>query len=230
MKNMRDRKELILNTIIEEHIKTGAPVGSGVLAQKYKLNVSSATVRNEMSALENEGYIVQPHTSAGRVPTEEAYKFYIEDLDEKKLNDSDIKILNKALKKQDEISFKDTAKSLAKISGNAVFWAFYRHNSYYTGISNLLVQPEFSQINLIYSISSIIDRVDEVIDNIFNKISYTPQILIGSKNPFGNFCGSVLAKYKLNDNDGLFGILGPMRMDYGKNLALVKYVNNKISK
>ena len=56
------------------------------------------------------------------------------------------------------------------------------------------------------------------------------QILLGSNNPFGNFCSTVMAKYKLDENVGMFGILGPMRMDYEKNLALVKYINSKISK
>ena len=66
---MDARKTLILNTIIKEHIKTGAPVGSEVLVGKYKLDISSATVRNEMAELEQAGYIAQPHTSAGRIPT-----------------------------------------------------------------------------------------------------------------------------------------------------------------
>ncbi len=227
---MKGRKELILNTIIEEHIKTGAPVGSSVLAQKYKLNVSPATVRNEMVALEDEGFIIQPHTSAGRIPTEEAYRSYLENLDEKKLNNSEIKILEKALKKNDELSLKKAAKIMAQISGSAVFWAFHRHSLYYTGISSLLQQPEFYQFDLIYDISAIIDRMDEVIDNIFDKISFESQVLLGSENPFGDFCGSVLTKYRSSDKVGLFGILGPIRMDYSKNLSLIRFVNSKISK
>lgn len=82
---MTDRTKLILNTIIKEHIKTGAPVGSSVLVEKYQLDVSPATVRNEMAELESEGYIAQPYTSAGRVPTEQAFNLYIENLSEKKL-------------------------------------------------------------------------------------------------------------------------------------------------
>ncbi len=222
---MDKRKELILNTIVKEHIKTGAPVGSGVLTQKYKLNVSPATVRNEMMALENEGYIIQPHTSAGRIPTENAYKLYLKSLSEKKLTRPEVKMLERALKEQDELSLKQTAKVLAQVSGNAVFWAFHKHNLYYTGVTNLFQQPEFAQADLIYHISTVIDRVDEVIDDIFDKVNFGPQILLGSDSPFGNFCGSVLVKYKTDNKDGLFGILGPIRMDYAKNLALVKFVN-----
>ncbi len=219
-----ERKNDILNIIIKEHIKTGVPVGSGVLVDKYKLNISPATVRNKMAELEEQGLIVQPHTSAGRIPTEKAYSLYVKNLDCKELKQEEVKIFNEILKNKDELSFKKAAKEIAKISNSAVFWAFHKHNLYYTGISNLLSQPEFIQTNLIYDISAIIDRLDEIIDEVFDSIEYGSQILLGSENPFGDFCGTILVKYKYNDNVGIFGILGPMRMDYEKNLTLVKHI------
>ena len=227
---MNERKQKILKTIIKEHIKTGAPVGSGVLVDKYKLDISPATARNEMAALENDGYIIQPHTSAGRIPTEAAYNLYLENISEKKLSDKEMATFAEALKSKDEISFKQVAKEMAKISNNAVFWAFHRHNLYYTGISNLLSQPEFAETNMIFDISAIIDRLDEIINEEYDNIKHEPQILIGFENPFGDFCGTVLAKYKVEENIGMFGILGPMRMDYEKNLALVRFVCDKIKK
>ena len=223
---MDKRKELILKTIIKEHIKTAQPVGSEGLVDKYDLDISSATVRNEMADLEAEGYIVQPHTSAGRIPTETAYNFYLENLSEKKISDAEARIFEKLLAKKDEISFKQAAKAMAKISDSAVFWAFHKHNLYYTGISNLLHQPEFSETGLIYDISEVIDRVDEIIGQIFNDLKFGPQIMLGSKNPFSQHCSAVITKYRLADNIGLVGILGPTRMNYEKNLALIKFFNN----
>lgn len=225
---MDKRKELILYTIIKEHIKTGAPVGSGVLVEKYKLDISPATVRNEMAELEGAGYIIQPHTSAGRIPTEAAYKFYVNNLKDKKLGESEAASLKKCLKDKDELSFKKAAKVMAKLSANAVFWAFHRHNLYYTGLSNLFSQPEFTQTNMTYDISLVIDSLEEIIDGIFNKISEGEKVIIGSDNPFGDFCGTVLAKYKTKENIGLFGIIGPLRMNYEKNLALVKFISEEI--
>ncbi|PIQ92916.1 MAG: hypothetical protein COV69_00650, partial [Parcubacteria group bacterium CG11_big_fil_rev_8_21_14_0_20_39_14] len=142
---MDERKLIILNTIIKEHIKTGAPVGSGVLVDKYRLDISPATVRNEMAELEEENFIIQPHTSAGRIPTEKAYNLYLASLKEKQLAEKEAEVLRRALKGNDEASFKQTAKEMAKISGNAIFWAFHKNNLYYTGISNLFSQPEFSE-------------------------------------------------------------------------------------
>lgn len=223
------RKELILKIIIKEHIKTAQPVGSEGLVDKYNLDISPATVRNEMAELEEEGYMAQPHTSAGRIPTEKAYNFYLESLSEKKLSETEAEIFEKVLAEKEEINFKQAAKAMAKISGQAIFWAFHKHNLYYTGISNLLHQPEFCQTNLIYDISEVIDRVDEIIDNIFNDLKFGPQVLLGSQNPFSAHCSAVITKYRLGDNIGLVGILGPTRMNYEKNLALIKFINNVLT-
>ena len=227
---MDTRKELILNTIIKEHIKTGTPVGSGILVSKYNLNISPATVRNEMASLEEEGYIIQPHTSAGRVPTELAYRLYLTNLKEKKIPENEAKLIKETLDSEGEQGFKNTAKALAKISDNAVFWAFHRHNLYYTGISNLLQQPEFTpnNTNLIYDISAVIDRVDEIIEEIFDDIEEDVQVLLGANNPFGNFCSTIIVKYKSGGNTGMFGIIAPMRTNYEKNIAIMKFIKENI--
>ena len=225
---MDKRKELILSTIIKEHIKSGAPVGSSILVEKYKLDISPATVRNEMMALEEEGYIIQPHTSAGRIPTEKAYNLYLSNLKTKKFTQSEVKGLDEILRNKEEKDMKEAAKLIASISGNAVFWAFHRHNLYYTGVANLFQQPEFAQINLIYDISTIIDKIDEIVDSIFPKIEIGRHVVVGSQNPFGNLFSTVLVKYKYKENTGLVGIVGPMRMDYEKNIAIADYVNEKL--
>ena len=74
------RKQTLLKLIVEDFIKTAEPVGSNYLIQKYNLNISSATIRNEMNALEKEGLLEKTHTSSGRVPSNEGYKYYIENL------------------------------------------------------------------------------------------------------------------------------------------------------
>src|SRR3984893_10781188 len=73
-----ERKAAILRAIVEEHITTAQPVGSQTIARSRGLGVSSATVRNDMTVLEREGYLVQPHTSAGRVPTDLGYRFFVD--------------------------------------------------------------------------------------------------------------------------------------------------------
>src|ERR1700690_1692774 len=74
------RKAYILATVVYEYIATAEPVASQTLTQKYNLGVSSATIRNEMAELEAGGYLVQPHTSAGRIPSDAGYRTYVDDL------------------------------------------------------------------------------------------------------------------------------------------------------
>ena len=75
-----DRKTAILSAVVQEYIATAQPVGSSHIAEAPAINVSSATVRNEMAHLENEGYLVQPHTSAGRIPTDKGYRYFVDHL------------------------------------------------------------------------------------------------------------------------------------------------------
>jgi heat-inducible transcriptional repressor len=227
-----ERKKLILATLIREYIKTAQPVSSGVLVDKYKLDISPATVRNEMMELEDAGYIYQPHTSAGRVPTGAAYQLLLAERtaghQAKELKEGELKILEQ-LFRHDEAAYKQTAKAIAELSNNAVFWAFHKNDLYYTGLANLFAQPEFKQAEAVYDASVVIDRLEEIIDGIFEGLADGEQVLLGEQNPFGNFFGTVLVKYKNKSNktNGIFGILGPLRMDYGRNLALVEFIKKK---
>ena len=80
MNNLTERQKLILALIIRDYIETAQPIGSRYLVENYNLNVSSATVRNDMLALTETGYLRQPHTSAGRIPTEDGYRFFVRQL------------------------------------------------------------------------------------------------------------------------------------------------------
>ena len=225
-----ERKKFLLETIIKEYVKTAQPVSSGVIVDKYKLDISPATVRNEMMELEEEGYIRQPHTSAGRVPTEMAYELFLvdwlSDKGRRALKETEQKTLAQSFR-HDELAYKQTAKAIAELSGSAVFWAFHKNDLYYTGLANLFSQPEFKQLDIVCDVSIIIDRLEEIIDEVFENLSENEQVLIGSKNPFGNFLSTVLVKYKNNNQSGVFGILGPVRMDYSHNLALVEFIKKK---
>ncbi len=220
---MEKRQQNLLKIIIKEYIKTAEPISSGLLVKKFKLPYSPATVRNELVKLEEEGFIHQPHTSAGRVPTEKAYQFYVENfLSAKK------PVMQIEAKQDNEQFLKQTAKTLAAKSGLAVFWATDNHNLYYTGISNLLSQPEFVETQQVLSISRIIDDIEDIVADMYSSMTDKPQIFIGQKNPFGAICGSVVVKYERDGDRGMFGIVGPMRMDYEQCLGLINYIVNKI--
>ncbi len=109
-----DRKLKILKAIIKTYLETGEPVGSRTISKYTDLNLSSATIRNEMSDLEEMGYILQPHTSAGRIPSDKGYRLYVDALMEDKIQEID-EIKNQLNEKADKIDvlLKQVAKLLA---------------------------------------------------------------------------------------------------------------------
>lgn len=121
LNELSSRKKQILKAIIEAHIELGEPVGSKYLMEKKDISCSSATIRNEMSELEELGYLEQPHTSAGRIPTELGYRFYVDSLAENyNLTNSEITELQTKLndKKAELDSILDTAVKLASSMTN----------------------------------------------------------------------------------------------------------------
>lgn len=229
---MDDRKSQLLNSIIEEYIDSAEPVGSGLIVEKYNLKVSTATVRNEMMELEKEGFIYQPYTSSGRVPTEAGYKFYVENSAKKKdVNNATKKKLQEIIKQEDgkELKIKNIAKKISQESDEIMIIAFGAMDVYYTGISNLFSQPEFYEHQSVRNLSEVIDRMDEVIYKCYNSNIANAagvNILIGADNPFDRSCSAIITKFRPADKDILMCMLGPMRMDYNKNVGLVEYAKN----
>ncbi|MCF7860173.1 hypothetical protein K9M09_00945 [Patescibacteria group bacterium] len=227
---LSNRQKLILRTLIKEYVKSAQPVASGILVEKYKLDISPATVRNELINLEENAYIHQPHTSAGRVPTEAAYLLDLEEsnLRKKDLKSLDKEILDRAFESSIDHSLKPVARALAELSSNAVFWAFHKNDLYHTGLSNLFAQPEFKQSEIVCDVSQVIDRMEEIIDELFDSLAEESRAYIGSNNPFGSFLGVTLLKYRRQGVSGLVGILGPIRMNYAHNLSLLTYLQEKL--
>lgn len=222
---MEERKQRLLSSIIAQYIEFAEPVGSGLIVEKYNLNVSPATVRNEMMELEREGYIYQPHTSAGRVPTEKGYKFYVENFLNRDLNNNLKKRIFKIYEQDepDEIKIKSMAKKIAQESNEAVIIAFEAMNIYYTGLSNLFSQPEFNEHRLVCNLSAVIDKMDEVIYKCYNYGNENVDILIGEDNPFDSYCSAIMTKVTHKNLALFMCLLGPMRMDYNKNVGLLEY-------
>ena len=133
---LSERKKLILKSLVEAHIEVGEPVGSKAIMQNNLLSCSSATIRNEMAELEQMGYLVQPHTSAGRVPSELGYRFYVDSLVEQYAKTSrEVVQINQLLKaKMAEIDqILDTASRLASSMTN------------YTGIA---IKPKAASVTM----------------------------------------------------------------------------------
>ena len=219
---MLERKDKLFKLIVEEYLKTAEPVGS--LKLSTSLKASPATIRNEMMELEEAGLIFQPHTSAGRIPTEKGYEFYIKSF---VIEKSDATLERKLKQTAVDLTDKERIKVLAKISveisGEAIIVAFDNNNLFFTGLSNLFSQPEFRVQVMVTNVSDVLDHCEEVMPKVIEKIFKNQKILLGLNNPFDKNCSFVGINLP-GFEDGIFGILGPTRMDYQKNLNLVNSI------
>lgn len=230
---LNERKKALLGHIINEHVKTAQPIGSSLIAAKRMKDISAPLVRNEMQELEKEGLITQPHTSAGRIPTEAGYRFYIENLlSVGELSPKQQEALSQALKTSRgyEESIKQLAKKTAEFSGEAVVIGFSPDNYFYTGLTNIFNKPEFASHDLVISLSRVIDHLDEVMSKIHKNLDNDISVFLGQDNPFGQECGSVLTSCDFNGQNGIIGILGPMRMDYAENIAYLKFIKRLLER
>ena len=230
---MDSRQELILRIIVDEYVRSAEPVASRWIAENPALDVSPATVRNDMATLERDGYIHQPHTSAGRVPTEKAYIHYLQNFVDASRKPQKEKHFPRAVAQRgdEEATLKTLARALVDMSGETAIVAFGPHSSFYTGVANLFQKPDFGDLDVVRALSGVVDRFDEVVGQIFESIQREPQVLIGSENPFGKDMSAILVKYTLpNRHVGILGLVGPMRMDYSRNLQLLEEAADSLDK
>lgn len=216
---LNKRTNELFELIVREYIKQAEPVGSEYLRKKYQLELSPATIRNEMAALEEAGFLCQPHTSAGRAPTEAGYRYYVEHC----LIECDVRVaLENVLRLvrdlEEEARLKEVAKELARDLQEGVFVGFAPRDTYYTGLSHLFSQPEFERVDLVRHLSGVVDNLDQVISQLFETEQKGVQVYIGSENPFGQDCSSVVLKIDAQ----VLGVLGPVRMDYDRAVAIMK--------
>lgn len=240
---MTQREEKILNCIVEEYIKTAQPVASHNLVKKYCLKVSPATVRNEMMVLEENGFISQPHTSAGRIPTEKGFKYFVENYVRPQLAEPEVlakqrgfkqekALLKSIVKRQlviNEALIKNLAKKMAELVDNTIIVGFSPNNLYYTGLSYMFSQPEFQEYNFIYNIAQVIDRLDRVINKLYNELADDLHIYLGTSSLINEHCALIATKLTVTEPDYLFGILGPLRMDYLTNSLRLKLLKEVLS-
>ncbi len=230
---MNDRQREVLAAIIELYTKTAEPVGSEALLERHHFPVSSATLRNDMLALEEAGYLYQPHTSAGRIPTDAGYRFYVEEMmGDKPLSKRDqIKLQEEFLKLQAKHTrtVRTTAKLLSALSGNlAVSGIVDKDEMYDFGMKSLLDKPEFQEMDELARVVETLDTLDEKIDSLMQGIpDGETRIFIGEENPVTGIenCAMVVAPYRNREGErGILAIIGPKRMEYAKNKSLIEYM------
>ena len=220
---MVDHLQQLLKTVVEEYLATAAPVGSQRLVERYGLDMSSATVRNRFAELEQAGLVTQPHTSGGRIPTEKGFRRYVElFVKDKPAGKKETAALRQACELAAENGWqtKNLAKALSALAGQAVFVTTGQADTFYTGLSQLFAQPEFRDWQRVVSLSEVFDSLNETLQSLQEQDFPQPRVLLGRDCPFGAVCGAVVISF----DDGLLGLLGPVRMDYQRAISLMSTV------
>ncbi len=222
---LNERQLKILSAIVEEYVATAQPVASRTLVNKYAFSVSPATIRNDMVLLESEGLLRQPHTSAGRVPTEEGYRIYLETFVKRSRSNRTSTQMQQAVEQAQTPRqlVREMAQCLTRLSGETAVASLDTGWNHYTGISKLFDKPEFSDVATLRALSSVVDGFDQTLRDIFGDIEDDVNIWIGGENPFGEQIATMMVKYRLpNGMIGTLGLIGPMRMNYEKNICLLE--------
>jgi heat-inducible transcriptional repressor len=224
---MTERQKQLLESVIDLYIGNAQPVGSSFLADG-EFEVSGATIRNDLRALEEEGFLTHTHTSSGRIPTEVGYEYYIENcVKEKKLPKSvENKLLEFYKEEVDrEKSLKILAKGIANLLNLTVIINIENEQIYYAGLSNFFSHHEFSQNIKNVNLQNIFDNLEENSPKIFTLLEELPVCLVGSKNPLSSNCTIAITKIS---NNSFFGILGPTRFPYKKVVPIINFINDKL--
>lgn len=228
------RKKQVLKAIIKHFIETAEPVGSQTILVSYHFHVSPATIRNDMMHLEQEGYIFQPHTSAGRIPTDKAYRIFVDEMvDYKQAREEAVKVLTtiraeyKAQKVREKLY---EAVSLLSRATDLVSFATTPDNprTFFLGMSNVLRQPEFAKDAVrACEVIEVLEKSDNFVKTL-SELNITDKVktFIGDENilPQTQSCSIVVANYQKDGFSGYIGILGPKRMNYPFNIVLIEEI------
>lgn len=249
---MTQRQEVLLAYIIDEFIKTAEPISSKFLENIGFFDLSSATIRAEMNELEGLGYLAHLHTSGGRVPTDYAYRFYVDNLvaegidDGRETRDYGRKKIKTAIREAGgdprEIN-RALAQTLSDLSDNLVIVGIIEEDDFFKiGLSSLFEMPEFREFDRAFRLTSFFDEFDQVFNQIAkdffavsNHKSFNEdvRVFIGRENTVKDIRDETVmfAKYNLPHNlTGSLTLVGPTRMDYAKNIGLIKYATGELNK
>lgn len=224
------RQARILAAIVKENCDTGVPVASKDLVDKDYFDLSGATIRNEMQVLEKEGYIMQPHTSAGRVPTDMGFRYFVSELMERvKLSMKEQDRLRKEVVKLQAVNAeigRRLAKLLADSSEQASF-ALFPGDTSTMGLANILDNPALPPEDA-KEIARFFDNIDEHAESMMRDYANgSAQAVIGKEVKLSEKSdySMIVSGVQLPDGkQGVVGLLGPKSMKYEKNMGLMEYI------
>lgn len=230
---MNERQAKLLAAIIDQFIQTAEPVGSKNLLETSNFCLSCATIRNEMRSLGEEGFLEQPHVSAGRVPTAKGYQFYVRQFMEPSSHEKTVRVRFDTLKEQylqrkDQERTYEAVSLLSQMIQDVAFATVpHKHRVYYMGLANALKQPEFQSDPQMAS--GVVEVLEQGLSELLQSVSMEDgrvSYFIGDRHilPQSPSCSVLVTDYAVRGERGHIGIIGPMRMDYAYNTVALEMV------
>ena len=237
IKELNGRQQGVLEIIVRRYVETAEPVGSRYISRK--LNLSSATIRNVMADLEDLGYIMQPHTSAGRSPTDKGYRYYIESL----MHVKNVNMLEAKRSVKDQYgvavrSIEDILERTSYMISNVTNYVGLTLSSQYDklyldGTSHIIEQPEFRDLRKLYALLKCLEHKSELLDLLKNDFEAEGVTIHIGKENFSNSlndCSIVTKGYKVKGKtSGRLGVIGPKRMVYEKVIPMVEFLADTVT-
>lgn len=229
---MTTRQKQILIAIIEQYAEVAVPVGSSLLAKAF--GVSSATIRAEMVELESHGYIRQPHTSAGRIPTDKGYRFYVNNLTDSERAIQPERRAERALTARlaggglPERAIRNAVDTLVELTHNLGL-ATIGNQLYIAGLSNLFGQPEFHGGNQVQQVARLLDNLEPWLREAAPNQPLS--VYIGAENPIGRSAdvSLIISRFRSPFSDHSYiGVLGPTRQSYRDVMTLVSHAGKTL--
>jgi len=222
---MNQRTTDILAALIEEYIRSGHPIGSSFLAERLTESLSPATIRAILHDLEEEGLISQPFTSAGRIPTDSGYRYYVNHLPVRPLPSREAQGLQRELAAEEQ-------------SGHTQREAIPRVLSRFTRTLSITIDPQRGEVHdaglvevveesdtldTIREISQVREAVAEAFEDLFGATQHAPAVFIGDENPLisAELSSIIAQRVPSSQGDVLLIMVGPKRMAYQRNLSFV---------
>jgi heat-inducible transcriptional repressor len=228
---MTDRQKQILCAIIEQYAEIAVPVGSVTLAKLF--GVSSATIRAEMAELERREFIAQPHTSAGRVPTDKGYRFYVNTLTEGQETPMERRGERAIAARvqhggMPERTIRNAVDTLVELTHNLGL-ATIGNQLYMSGLSNLFGQPEFMNGSQVQQVARLLDNLEPWLREAAPNEPLS--VYIGQENPVGRAagCSLIISRFQSPYSDRSYiGVLGPTRQSYRDVMQLVRHAGEAL--
>lgn len=229
------RKDLVLGIVVNEYIKTINPVSSGFIAHEYLSNLSSATIRNILAELEEQGFLCHPHTSAGRIPTQEGYRYYVDYLmneinllEEEKTRIKreyarDVSDLEAILQKtSDVISDLTQYTSIVSVDG-------WNQRFFSKGTRFVVEYPFDPDVDKIRNILAALEEKGRLLEILNRNLERKIKIYIGHEMAWTNVenCSLAVSRYQAeNGTSGRIAVLGPLHMNYQRVVSTLDYFSS----